>query len=341
MSFDMKCCFIYQFNSKLAGGGNEFLKALHKNFTEKGYYTTQPKNAHFFLMNSHHSVEQILLIKRKYPDKLFIHRIDGPMKVYNKSTDLRDNIVRLINRYVADATIYQSKWSKQENINLKNSSTPNVTVINNAPDPDIFNTINRSKFSSDRKPRLIACSWSSNRQKGFDTLNWLDNHLDFNCLEMTFVGNSPVVFKNIKHIPPVDKHKMATLLKQSDLYIFTSKIEACSNALLEALHCGLPVIGSNSSSNPEIIKKGGELFNTPSDIPQKIELILKNYSAYQNSIKNNTLSEISDSYYLFMKKCMNEKKRFRPKRIRAFQYLHLRALLLLQKIYGKYQSLIK
>jgi len=336
----MKCYFLFQPTSQLAGGGNAFLKALQQDFTTKDRYINDPAKAQLFLMNSHHDVSQILQLKQKFPYLLFFHRIDGPMKRYNRKNDRRDDIVRLINHYVADATIFQSKWSQKENQILKNSSTSFTTVIHNAPDPEFFNKKTQSNDLGKRKPRLIASSWSSNWQKGFKTLEWLDNNLDFTMYDMSFVGNSPITFKNIQHIKPVDKVEMASLLKKSDIYIFTSIIEACSNALLEALHCGLPVIGINSSSNPEIIKKGGELFDTPCEIPKKIEIILNNYTLYQNSIHNASLSEVGDSYFSFMKNSFKELK-YSEKRITAIQKVHIKSAVLIRKILGKIKSVRK
>ncbi|KPA18415.1 group 1 glycosyl transferase [Candidatus Magnetomorum sp. HK-1] len=335
----MKCHCIFKFVTESAGGGNAFLTNLVNDFESKGRYTQNPEQAQIFLMNSHHNVEKVLTYRRKYPDHLFVHRIDGPMKSYNKIKDWRDDIVRFVNHYVADATIFQSQWSKLENQRLKLTNTALSTVIPNAPNPVIFNTQQRNMFLSDRKPRLIASSWSTNWKKGFKTLDWLDKNLDFDKYDMTFIGNSPVSFKNIRHIPPVQSLDMASWLKQSDVYIFTSAIEACSNALLEALHCGVPVVGVNSSSNPEFIGQGGELYNDPSEIPYKIGKIFKNYSVYQKSIQNPRLSEIGDQYYDFMETCVNAQKNSLMKRLGNLRYVQIKCLVLAWKIFGKLEAM--
>jgi len=337
----MKCHCIFNFVSGPAGGGNAFLTSLVNNFKAKGRYTQSPEHAKIFLINSHHNVGKVLEYKRKYNDRLFVHRIDGPMKVYNNTKDLRDDIVRLINYHVADATIFQSKWSQSENQRLKNTNTEFSTVIPNAPNPVIFNTQQRTMFMPDRKPRLIASSFSTNWKKGFKVLDWLDKNLDFDKYEMTFIGNTPISFKNIRHIPPVESLEMASWLKQSDIYIFTSEIEACSNALQEAIHCGLPVVGKNSSSNPEFIDQGGELYDDPSEISHKIDKICKNYSMYQKSIKNPRLSEIGDKYYEFMESCYNAKNNTSMKRLGYLRYINIKCLVLAWKIIGKLETMRK
>lgn len=174
------------------------------------------------------------------------------------------------------------------------------TVINNAPDPLIFNTEDKVSFSNDRKIRLIATSWSSNWNKGFEAYKWLDENLDFQKYEMIFIGNTPIKFKNIKHLSPISTNEIAVKLKASNIFILASRFEACSNSLLEALHCGLPVVGANGSSSPELIGNGGETFNTPEQIPPLLEKIMNNYYEYQSCIKVSPIDEIGKKYYDFI-----------------------------------------
>lgn len=283
-----------------AGGGNQFLKSLKKYLQSIQAYEEDTQLADVILFNSHQHVCQISKTKFKYPEKLFIHRIDGPMKLYNRLTDKRDNIVYLANKYLAEATVFQSVWSQQKNLDLGLSKNLFETVISNAPDPSIFNSDGKVDFSSECKIRLIATSWSKNWNKGFESYQWLDRHLDFEKYEMVFIGRSPVEFKKIKHIPTLTSKEVAKKLKENDIFIFASAIEACSNSLLEALHCGLPVIAAAGSSNPEVVSKGGEIFTNPDEIPQLLEKIVINYTTYQANINNPSIEEVGKQYYGFI-----------------------------------------
>jgi len=75
--------------------------------------------------------------------------------------------------------------------------------------------------------------------------------------------------------------ELAKELKSSDIFIFTSRIESCSNALLEALHCGLPVVAPNSSSNPEVVGKRGLLYSTVEEIPSLVQPNPGRYREFQ------------------------------------------------------------
>jgi glycosyltransferase involved in cell wall biosynthesis len=296
----MKIHILFKFKNSPTGGGNQFLRSLKKHLQSISAYEDDIKKADIVLFNSHQHAVETAKIKTKYPNKFFVHRIDGPMRLYNKTSDRRDDIVAVSNKYIADATIFQSIWSRQQNHTSGLIPKEFETVICNAPDASNFNHKDKKDFSTDRKVRLIATSWSKNWNKGFKIYQWMDQNLDFNRFEMKFVGNSPVEFKNVEKIPPIDSKGVAEKLKECDVFIFASPIEACSNSLLEALHCGLPVVGVNGSSNPEIIGKGGEVFDQPDDIPALLEKITNNYKGYQANINNPSIEDVGKKYYDFI-----------------------------------------
>jgi len=299
-NFIMKTHIFFNLKNSPTGGGNQFLKSLKKYLQSIQAYEEDAQLADVILFNSHQHAGQIAKTKLKYPEKLFIHRIDGPMKLYNRLTDKRDNIVYLANKYLAEATVFQSEWSRQKNHSLGLAQNLFETVISNAPAPSIFNSDGKIAFSAERKIRLIATSWSKNWNKGFESYQWLDRHLDFGKYEMVFAGRSPIEFKNIKHIPTLTSEEVAKKLKENDIFIFASPIEACSNSLLEALHCGLPSIAAAGSSNPAIVGKGGEIFTSPDEIPQLLEKIVKTYATYQSNINNPSIGEVGKKYYDFI-----------------------------------------
>ena len=75
----MKVPIFYRFTEGPWGGGNQFLKALREYFINRGCYVESPKEADVILFNSHHKLKSVLRLKRKYPQKIFVHRVDGPI----------------------------------------------------------------------------------------------------------------------------------------------------------------------------------------------------------------------------------------------------------------------
>ena len=296
----MKVHILFELKEGPWGGGNQFLKSLKQYLQSVNVYENDVHRADVILLNSYQYVNEAAKVKLKHRDKLFVHRIDGPIRLYNRESDQRDLVTNIANHLIAEATIFQSRWSKNENHRLGLKKNRFETVITNAPDPMIFNRQGKEVFPADRKMRLIAASWSSNWNKGFKVYQWLDEHLDFDKYEMIFVGNSPIRFKNIIHKPPLNSVELASGLKKNDVFIFASPMEACSNSLLEALHCGLPVIATNSSSNPELVTKGGEVFDHPGEIPELLDKIASRYADYQAAIRMPSADEVGKQYYDFI-----------------------------------------
>ncbi|MFC1892123.1 glycosyltransferase [Thermodesulfobacteriota bacterium] len=336
----MKVHIHYKTTATPSGGGNQFLRILDNVFSENGVRAKNLNDSDVVLFNSHQFMNRVAAAKRKYPEKLFVHRIDGPMKIYNSISDKRDDIVGLAASLISDGTIFQSEWSREENYRLGLHQNMFDTVINNSVDPDIFNCMGRKKFFGLEKIRLVAVSWSSNPNKGFDVYEWLDKNLDFSRYEMSFIGNSPVNFKNINHIEPMDSKNLAKTLKQYDILIFASKYEACSNTLLEALHCGLPSVVYNFSSNPEVVGDSGELFGKKEDIPECLDRIIENYKDYQGNISLPSIQDVANQYLGFMKMIYNkaEREEYTLKSISLFGLTKIICRLGLYKCYEKIRT---
>lgn len=333
----MKVNILFNLKDGPTGGGNQFLKTLKGYLQSTSVYEENAQKADIILFNSHQYTDEVAKVRLEFPDKLFVHRIDGPMRLYNRMSDKRDDVVFIANKYLADATIFQSAWSMQQNHNLGLHPKKYETIIRNAPDPSIFNRSDKSAVLSHGKIRLIATSWSANWNKGFKTYQWLDENLDLRKYEMTFIGESPVEFKNIRHIRALDNKSVAKKLKESDIFIFASPVEACSNSLLEALHCGLPALGARGSSNGELIGRGGELFAEPEEIPHVLEKITNRYELYQSGIQNPPLEEVSRQYYDFMSRVYQQMKPDQKggNSFRLFDYIRVRVAILYWKFLGR------
>lgn len=298
---------LWEFISGPWGGGNQFLKALKEELGQRRQYADEPGNADIILFNSHHHLDKALQLKRRYPEKLFIHRIDGPIfHARGENGRKTDDKIFRCNRLIADGTIFQSRWSMEESHQLGLKDKAFETCIVNAPDPAIFHPGPESPETAaektEKKIRLVATSWSSNERKGFDAYHHLDEHLDFSRYSMTFIGNTDSPFRNIRTIAPLPSNQLAEELRNHDLFISASKMESCSNSFLEAMHCGLPALARNNSSHPELLGTNGLLFNGTQDILDRIEQISKELPFYKKRIKNIPLKEIGNQYADFCEK---------------------------------------
>jgi glycosyltransferase involved in cell wall biosynthesis len=291
----------HQFHKPPYGGGNQFLLALRQAFAHKGWRVENNRisaTTRACLYNSYNfDFARLRFLRRN--NCLMVHRVDGPLTVYRGREDGSDQRIWAINQELADVTVFQSHYSWRKHLEL-GLTFQSPVVISNACDPTIFHANGRNPFSRQRKIRLISSSWSNNPQKGGEIYAWLDAHLDWNQYEYTFVGQSSHSFNRIHHIAPVPSADLADLLRQHDIYITASRHDACSNAVLEALACGLPVVYLNSGGTPELVQRGGLPFDQAAEIPDLLVEVAQNYEAYQAAIAIPSITQIADKYLQVM-----------------------------------------
>ena len=299
MSKQIKIFIQTEFAEGPWGGGNQFLKALKNEFSKRNCYTENSKEADVILFNSHHYLDEIIRLRRKFKDKLFIHRVDGPMAYRGKNGEDLDKNVFKVNFLIADGTVFQSEWSRRENYRKGMKKNNFEAVIHNASDPEIFFPSPKKEPAGD-KIKLIATSWSNNPDKGFDIYHYLDKKLNFEKYDMTFAGLADRQFNNIRMIPPISSENLAEQLRQDDIFILASKLEACSNSLVEALTCGLPAVVRNTSSNPEILGDRGQIFHGKEDIIMKIKAVADRLDDYRSMQAIAGIEVIAGEYCQFI-----------------------------------------
>ncbi len=286
------------------GGANQFLRTLKEELSSRGAYADDPLDADGILFTSFPSDPSLFKrawdLKRQNPSAPLVHRLDGPISITRgtKEQTLDRGVYEFANLF-SDGCIFQSHWCLDENMKLGfDAASLPVAVVINAPSAHLFNTKNKLPFRYE-KPRIIATSWSSNLRKGFDDYRWIDENLDFSRYAMSFVGRSPYVFQNIKMVGPVDKADMAARLKDHDIYIGASRYEACSNSILEAIHCGLPALCYNGSGNPETLQGCGLLYERPEEIPGALEILCQDFPSIQQKMAPIPLTTVADQYLEF------------------------------------------
>jgi len=334
----MKIHILHNFQAGPWGGGNQFLKALKKEFSRMGVYEENSNTADVILFNSYQRLKDVIKLKSKHPSKLLIHRL-GPIFHYHRGISWKayDRAVIEFANKISDGVIFQSQWSKKQALELGfNPVIPNQ-IIYNAAQTIFFNKKGKKPFNPREKIKLIAVSWSGNPHKGFAFYKYLDENLDFSKYEMTFIGNSSVKFKNIKAVNPMGSEKISESLKQSDIFIFPAKYEACSNSLIEAMSCGLPVVALDSGSNRELIQTAGQLFEVEQDLIAEIDKVAENYTFYQNLLPEFFIEKTAQDYFKFASRIFNNIKQghSKPKKMSFFLKLGLQRKLFTAKIKTK------
>src|SRR4051812_3487500 len=280
-----------------SGGGNQFIRALSREFGRRGLEVEANRisaGTPACLFNSFNfDFGRLQRFARR--DVRMVHRVDGPIGVYRGFDDGTDRRILEINQALADATVFQSRFSleRHEEIGLELKSP---VIIPNAPDPEIFHASSDPPSRVGRRLRVIASSWSANRRKGAEMLEWIDRHLDHDRFEVTFVGQTSARLSQIHVVSPLGSQALAELLRSQDVYLAASRDDPCSNALLEALACGLPAAYLRSGGHPELVNDGGIGFDEPEELPATLERLDEELEARRAAIRVPVLAEVAGRY---------------------------------------------
>jgi glycosyltransferase involved in cell wall biosynthesis len=279
------------------GGGHQFLRALLSELDRRGVdveLNRISRGTPACLFNSF-NFDLRRLRRFAHADCRMVHRVDGPIGVYRGFDDGTDARIAEVNRELADATIVQSRFSLEAHGEL-GIDLRDPVVISNAVDPEIFHPPSAREPLPGRKVRLIAVSWSNNPGKGAEVFAWLDENLDWDRFEMTFFGHVSADLQRIETRKPAPSRDLADALRRHDVYVAASRNDPCSNALLEALACGLPAAYLASGGHPELVGDGGLPFHRPEEVPAVLQRIVEELGERREAIRVPSLAEVADRY---------------------------------------------
>jgi len=279
------------------GGGNQFLLALIEELRRRGLSVEVNRisgGTPACLFNSF-NFDFVRLRRFAREDVRMVHRVDGPIGAYRGFDDGTDARIQEVNRELADATVVQSRFSLDAHAEL-GIDLRDPVLVPNSVDPATFHPpANRSPLEG-RRIRVISTSWSDNPNKGGEVLAWLDAHLDDTRYELTFLGRTSQSFRRIRAIDPVPSPAVANELRRNDVFLAPSRFDPCSNALLEALACGLPAVFRGSGGHPELVGRAGVPFDAPDEVPAALDRLVAELDERREAIHVPPLAEVADRY---------------------------------------------
>jgi glycosyltransferase involved in cell wall biosynthesis len=287
----------HEFHPPPYGGGNQFLLALLRELGARGVdvEVNRLSGATPACLFNSFNFDFRRLRRFARGGVRMVHRVDGPIGVYRGFDDGTDDAIARINRELADATIFQSEYSLARHREL-GLELAGPVVIRNSVDPAIFHPPAAREPLRGRRVRVIASSWSDNPRKGAEILAWLDRNLDFDDYEVTFAGRTQARFRQIETVGPLPSEALAALLRAQDVYLATSRDDPCSNALLEALACGLPAAYLRSGGHPELVGDGGIGFDDAEELPDVLRRLVAELDERRAAIRVPPLAEVADRY---------------------------------------------
>jgi glycosyltransferase involved in cell wall biosynthesis len=211
------------------------------------------------------------------------------------------------------------KKQMQQKTNLKN-----IKIIKNGYDGELFFNKGGNNLDKDINLKVLHVG-SFYFVKGQDVLLKAISYMTI-PMKLTLVGVGPELEKcrqyvqnnklqeNVQFLGLVSHDRIANLLRENDLFCMPSRSEGLPAAPMEAMACGLPVVGTNVGGMNEIIKSGFNGYlcepDSPEDIADKFIMASKtnwNRMEISNWVKNNFswktwAQNIIEEYYISFQK---------------------------------------
>jgi glycosyltransferase involved in cell wall biosynthesis len=115
----------------------------------------------------------------------------------------------------------------------------------------------------------------------------MDENLDFDRYEMMFMGGYPKWFtpRRLQIVTANGSSAVADFLRSGDIYFAPSRFEPASNAVSEALACGLPVLYQEGSSHGDLVGEAGLGFKYAGPaLLKSLNEMVENYSKHFEAI---------------------------------------------------------
>ena len=193
-----------------------------------------------------------------------------------------------------------------------------ITVIPNGVDVDFYAKIKRDEnlresLGIEKEDLAIICVANLHINKGHKyLLEAFENiYKENKNIKLLLVGNGDEKENLLKQIENYESKNnilflgkrtdVPQLLKISDIFVLPTLFEGMSNAILEAMAIGMPVVTTGILENRELIKdeKVGILIPTRDAIAiqKNISLLLQNES-FRKSLEENARKDIAENYSL-------------------------------------------
>ncbi len=283
-------------NFDSVGGPSTFMQNLQKYLDDNSYpYAQQLHNANAIFFPVAYPKNELKNIRRN--SGVIIQRLDGiyyPSKHGKQYRQLNTSIKKIYNRF-SDYVIFQSEYSRQQCFAMLGEiPKERYRIIINGVDKTTFYP-NPDTTPPDNMVRMVTTGNFRNIDMIEPVVQVLDQ-LTFN-FELTIIG--PIANSNLRpffnrpyinHLGSLSLHEIAPILRQQHIFIYSHLNPPCPNSVIEAVSCGLPVVGFASGAMNELLFFSKELLAPVTD------KIFQEYTDFNPKSLEDKIQQVVDEY---------------------------------------------
>lgn len=186
---------------------------------------------------------------------------------------------------VVKGVISVSSENKRKCIDYKLADADCIDVFPNCVNTELFQLKDkheaRVRIGASDEDFIIAFVGGFIPRKGPDKLAKAISIINDPSIKVMFIGKEfpgyPFRFDcpGILFKGPLEHNRLPDYLSAADVFILPTQNEGCSNAIVEALALGLPVISSNRPFNDDILDEFNSIRINPDNVQDIIDAILK------------------------------------------------------------------
>jgi glycosyltransferase involved in cell wall biosynthesis/SAM-dependent methyltransferase len=318
--------------NKKIGGPSSFLRNLKTFLDDMGFeYSSFPNRCRGIFFPISYNIDQLNII-RSNGGKI-IQRLDGiyyPTQ-HGEEYEKLNQVIKDIYLNFSDFIIFQSEYSKKQCFAmLGEKNKEEYTIITNGVNKNIFFPSDKYDLT-DKEQQIIFITGGDFRKPAMiepitKSLDKLTGKYNFKLYAIGPISETKINHffdrEYIEHLGPQEHNKVARLLRGANIYLHSQLNDCCPNAVLEAISCGLPIVGFDSGSMSELLNFSKELLAPVSNdlfhryedfdhhkLADKIKLCVDNFKYYkQLAIENHHLysfEECGNQYLQIFKRFTN------------------------------------
>ena len=242
-----------------------------------------------------HSANKLAMYAEKKRTPLFVACGEGDDALEELIASLNAESLHRLSKTV-NGVISVSTENKRKCIEYELADANNIIVLPNCSDEKVFHAVDEQKRKDIRKQIgvkdddfFILFVGGFIPRKGANRLSQAIEKLKDSQIKSAFIGKA---MAGVDSQPSCD----GIIYRAADVFVLPTLNEGCSNAIIEALSCGTPVVSSNRPFNADILNENNAILINPESVNEIAAAIqkLKDNKVFYEKIRAYTIAHSGD-----------------------------------------------